>query len=72
MKYQVLFSLKNNEKAFINVVCCSHDLVLSVHANKQCKRPKVYGSLDAGPSFNIPHGVLFRKKANVINFIGDL
>ena len=23
MKYQVLFSLKNNEKTFINVVCCS-------------------------------------------------
>ena len=25
MKYQVLFSLKNNEKIFINVVCCSRD-----------------------------------------------
>ena len=25
MKYQVLFSLENNEKVFINVVCCSHD-----------------------------------------------
>ena len=25
MKYQVLFSLKNNEKVFINVVCCSSD-----------------------------------------------
>ena len=23
MKYQVLFSLKNNGKVFINVVCCS-------------------------------------------------
>ena len=23
MKYQVLFSLKNNEKVFMNVVCCS-------------------------------------------------
>ena len=23
MKYLVLFSLKNNEKVFINVVCCS-------------------------------------------------
>ena len=23
MKYQVLFSLKNNEKVFINVACCS-------------------------------------------------
>ena len=25
MKYQVLFSLKNNEKIFIHVVCCSGD-----------------------------------------------
>ena len=25
MKYQALFSLKNNEKVFMNVVCCSHD-----------------------------------------------
>ena len=25
MKYQVLFSLKNNEKVFINVACCSRD-----------------------------------------------
>ena len=25
MKYQVLFSLKNNEKVFINAVCCSRD-----------------------------------------------
>ena len=25
MKYQVLFSLTNNEKVFINVVCCSRD-----------------------------------------------
>ena len=25
MKYQVLFSLKNNEKIFMNVVCCSPD-----------------------------------------------
>ena len=23
MKYQVLISLKNNEKVFMNVVCCS-------------------------------------------------
>ena len=23
MKYQVLFSLKNNDKVFMNVVCCS-------------------------------------------------
>ena len=26
MKYQVLFSLKNNEKIFKTVVCCSCDL----------------------------------------------
>ena len=25
MKYQVLFSLKDNEKVFINVICCSLD-----------------------------------------------
>ena len=25
MKYQVLFSLKSNEKVFINAVCCSRD-----------------------------------------------
>ena len=25
MKYQVLFSLKNNEKLFVNAVCCSRD-----------------------------------------------
>ena len=25
LKHQVLFSLKNNEKIFINVVCCSSD-----------------------------------------------
>ena len=25
MKYQVLFSLKNNEIVFINGVCCSRD-----------------------------------------------
>ena len=25
MKYQVLFSLKSNEKVFMNVVCCSCD-----------------------------------------------
>ena len=25
MKYQILFSLKNNENIFKTVVCCSHD-----------------------------------------------
>ena len=25
LKYQVLFSLKNNEKIFMNVICCSRD-----------------------------------------------
>ena len=25
MKYQVFFSLKNNEKVFMNAVCCSRD-----------------------------------------------
>ena len=30
MKYQVLFSVKNNEKLFMNVVCCSCDGALRV------------------------------------------
>ena len=30
MKYQVLFSLKNNEKIFKTVVCCSRDWHLRV------------------------------------------
>ena len=30
MKYQVLFSLKNNEEVFKNVVCCSCDRRLRV------------------------------------------
>ena len=39
MKYQVLFSLKNNEKVFINVVCCSRDwhfkgLTLVININR--------------------------------------
>ena len=25
MKYKVLFSLKNNEKVFLNVLCCISD-----------------------------------------------
>ena len=25
MKYQVLFSLKNNETVFMNILCCSHE-----------------------------------------------
>ena len=28
MDYQVLFSLKNNEKVFTNVVCCSRDWLI--------------------------------------------
>ena len=31
IKYQVLSSLKNNEKVFINVVCCSRDCTLWPH-----------------------------------------
>ena len=33
-KYQVFFSLKNNEKVFINVVCCSHDWRLKGYINR--------------------------------------
>ena len=31
MKYQVLFSLKSNEKVFMNIVCCSRDWCLKVN-----------------------------------------
>ena len=31
MKYQVLFSLKNNEKIFMNVVCCCRDWRFKVY-----------------------------------------
>ena len=31
MKHQVLFSLKNNEKIFMNVVCCSRDWYFKVN-----------------------------------------
>ena len=34
MKYQVLFSLKNNEKVFINVVCCSRNWHFKGYQNK--------------------------------------
>ena len=33
MKHQVLFSLKNNEKVFMNVVCCSRDRRFKGKAN---------------------------------------
>ena len=33
MKYQVLLSLKNNEKVFISVVCCNCDWSLRVNTN---------------------------------------
>ena len=32
MNHQVLFSLKNNEKIFMNVVCCNRDWCLRVNA----------------------------------------
>ena len=34
MKHQVLFSLKNNEKIFKTVVCCSRDWRLTVKRAK--------------------------------------
>ena len=37
MKKQVLFSLKNNEKVFIDVVCCSHDWRFRVKPLQQIK-----------------------------------
>ena len=41
MKYQVLFSLKNNEKVFINVICCRHDWLFRVNINLQRKHDVV-------------------------------
>ena len=35
MKYQVLFSLKNNKKVLINVVCCSRDGTSRVKVPKE-------------------------------------
>ena len=34
MTYQVLFSLKNNKKIFINFVCCSRDWRFKVRIQK--------------------------------------
>ena len=34
MKYEVLFSLKNNEKVFMNVFCCRRDLRFKVNGGK--------------------------------------
>ena len=31
MKYQVLFSLKNNEKLFMNAICCGCDWRFNYH-----------------------------------------
>ena len=40
MKYQVLFSQKNNEKVFINVVCCSRNWRFKDYRGKQKKTGK--------------------------------
>ena len=46
MLYQVLFPLKNNEKVFINVVCCSRDwrfgLSVLKFENKNCSLFSLY------------------------------
>ena len=36
MIYQILFSLKNNEKVLINVVCCSRDWRFKSCMMEQC------------------------------------
>ena len=41
MKYQVLFALKNNEKKFKTVVCCSHYWRLKVNQRQDTTRPVV-------------------------------
>ena len=38
MKYQVLFSLKINEKVFMNVICCSRDRRFKVNAIHDIKK----------------------------------
>ena len=40
MKYQVLSSLKNNEKVFTNVVCCSRDW--QNHATKYMIKARLF------------------------------
>ena len=42
MKNQALFSLKNNEKIFMNVVCCSHDGSLWVKIINHCAARNIY------------------------------
>ena len=44
MKHQVLFSLKNNEKMFMNVVCCSRDWGLRV--NIEIRKFHLIGIMD--------------------------
>ena len=46
MKYQVLFSLKNNEKLFKSVVCCSRRWRLKGYKNKLNKKIKNYLIID--------------------------
>ena len=42
MKYQVLFSLKNNEKLFMNVACCSCDWLFKSKVTRKHKVKAVY------------------------------
>ena len=43
MKYQVLFSLKNNEKVFMNVVYCSRDWRFKVNIIELTQFPYFFG-----------------------------
>ena len=42
MKQQALFSLKNNEKVFIDVVCCSRDWRFKGFYGNHYQKPRKY------------------------------
>ena len=42
LEHQVLFSLKNNEKIFMNIVCCSGDWHFRVNVSVVCVHSCVY------------------------------
>ena len=60
MKYQVLFSLKNNEKGFMNVVCRSRDGALRVNINALTKIRLKCGM----PSIALPTDMMRERERN--------
>ena len=53
MKHQVLFCLKNNEKIFKTVICCSHDWHL-----KDCYLPTNFDRIRATAKTSVITGIL--------------